>query len=154
MLPSIRKKGSYGQPQIDLNNPEGLRHLLLDYTEKVLTLQNKVAADEPKVVFFDNFINLDGLYNLQNAARAIGKQPNLFIRALKEKYLFYQGKTLVPYQEYVQRGVFEVRTAIIDEKARPQTFITPKGLQYFANKFSTIPVNTAIHHHMRGESLL
>ena len=154
MLPSIRKKGSYGQPQIDLNNPEGLRHLLLDYTEKVLTLQNKVAADEPKVVFFDNFINLDGLYNLQNAARAIGKQPNLFIRALKEKYLFYQGKTLVPYQEYVQRGVFEVRTAIIDEKARPQTFITPKGLQYLANKFSTIPVNTAIHHHMRGESLL
>lgn len=154
MLPSIRKIGGYNQPQIDLNNPEGLRHLLLDYTEKMLTLQNKVAADEPKVVFFDNLINLDGLYNLQNAARALCKRPNLFIRALKEKYIFYQGKTLVPYQQYVQQGLFEVRTTIIEEKARPQTFITPKGLQYFANKFSMIPIDTAIHYHMRRDSLL
>ena len=91
-LPSIRKTGGYNK-QTDLNDPKQLRLLLLDYADKI-------EKDQPKVQFYDDFINAEGLYNLQNAARALNKNPNLFIDSLKNAYLFYQGVALVPYQKY------------------------------------------------------
>lgn len=124
VLPSIRKTGSYNK-QFDLNDPKQLRILLLDYAAKT-------EKDQPKVQFYDDFINAEGLYNLQNAARALNHSPNLFIRSLKDAYLFYQGSALVPYQRYREQGLFEVKSTIVDNQARYQTYITPKGLEYFA----------------------
>ena len=124
VLPSIRKTGSYNK-QLDLNDPKQLRILLLDYAAKI-------EKDQPKVQFYDDFINAEGLYNLQNAARALNKNPNLFIDSLKNTYLFYQGAALVPYQRYRDSGWFEVKSTIVDNKARYQTYMTPKGLQYFS----------------------
>ena len=123
VLPSIRKIGSYNK-QADLNDPKQLRQLLLSYADKI-------DEDQPKVQFYDEFINSEGLYNLQNAARALHQSPNLFI--LKDTYLFYQGSALVPYQRYrEQGGLFKVKSTIVDNKARYQTYLTPKGLEYFA----------------------
>ncbi len=124
VLPSIRKTGSYNK-QADLNDPKQLRQLLLSYADKI-------DEDQPKVQFYDEFINSEGLYNLQNAARALNQSPNLFIRSLKDGYLFYQGSALVPYQRYREQGLFEVKSTIVDNKARYQTYVTPKGLDYFA----------------------
>lgn len=139
VLPSIRKKGHYGKDPMELlNSPEAMRGLLLTYSEKVLALESKVEADAPKVKFYDNVANIDGLYNLQNAARALNKKPNLFIRWLKEKYLFYQGSALVPYIQFRQRGLFDVKVTIVDDKQRPQTFITPKGLQFFGEELNDL----------------
>ncbi len=56
VLPSIRRTGSYGQ-QIDLNDPQQLRALLLDYSDKI-------EQNQPKVHFYDQYINAEGLYNL------------------------------------------------------------------------------------------
>lgn len=123
VLPSIRKTGSYNK-QFDLNDPKQLRILLLNYSDKI-------EKDQPKVQFYDQYINAEGLYNLQNAARALNKNPNLFIDSLKNSYLFYQGVALVPYQKYRDLGLFEVKSTTVDNKARYQTYITPKGLQYF-----------------------
>lgn len=126
VLPSIRKTGSYGQG-VDLNDPKQLRILLLNYSDKI-------EKDQPKVQFYDQYINADGLYNLQNAARALNQNPNLFINNLKNTYLFYQGSALVPYQRYREQGLFIVKSSLINNIARYQTYITPKGLEYFANK--------------------
>jgi len=126
VLPSIRKNGNYNR-QVDLNDPAQLRILLLDYAAKI-------EKDQPKVQFYDQYINSEGLYNLQNAARALNQNPNLFINTLKNGYLFYQGSALVPYQRYMTQGLFVVKSSIVDNIARYQTYITPKGLEYFANK--------------------
>lgn len=131
VLPTIRKTGSYGQ-QIDLGDTKFLHKLLLNYTDKVMQLEGKLANDQSKVNFYDHFINSDGLYNLQNAARALGSKPNLFIDSLKNNYLFYQGKALVPYQRHRDQGLFVVKSNVVDNQARYQTYITPKGLKYFA----------------------
>ena len=117
-----------------LDDPAQLRSLLLDYTERVIALEKKIEEDKPKVTFFDKFVNADGLYGLQNAARAIGAKPNKFIQWLKQKYLFYQGNALVARARYIQLGIFEVKTTIVDDKARPRTYITPKGLKYLAER--------------------
>lgn len=86
----------------------------------------------PKSDFFDAFMNADGIYTLQNAGRSLNLRPNLFIRWLKSKYLFYQGGDLVPYIQYRQMDIFEVKSEVgNDDKSHLQTFITPKGLAYF-----------------------
>lgn len=113
-----------------LNDPEAMRGLLLSYTEKVLALEAKIEEAKPKTEFFDAYLNADGLYGLQNAARALNCRPNLFIRWLKEHYLFYQGGNLVARIQQIQMGNFEVKTTLVDDKVRPQAFITPKGLKY------------------------
>ena len=140
VLPTIRKTGSYGQ-KIDFNDTRLLQNLLLNYTDKVMKLEAKVANNQPKVDFYDDFINSEGLYNLQNAARAIGLGPNLFIDSLKNNYLFYQGRALVPYQRYREQGLFAVKSNIAEDKAYYQTFITPKGLEYFAKQQNYLKAN-------------
>ena len=126
VLPSIRKTGGYGQ-NVDLNDPKQLRILLLSYSDKI-------EKDQPKVQFYDQYINAEGFYNLQNAARALNQNPNLFINNLKNTYLFYQGSALVPYQRYREQGLFVVKSSIVDNIIRYQTYATPKGLEHFANK--------------------
>jgi anti-repressor protein len=126
VLPSIRKTGSYGN-KVDLNDPKQLRILLLNYSDKI-------ERDQSKVQFYDKYINSDGFYNLQNAARALNQSPNLFINNLKNTYLFYQGSALVPYQLYRKQGLFIVKSTLVDNIARYQTYITPKGLEYFSKK--------------------
>ena len=126
VLPSIRKTGSYGQ-HVNLHDPKQLRILLLDYAIKI-------EKDQPKVKFYNEFISTEGLYNLQNAARALNKNPNLFIDSLKNTYLFYQGSALVPYQRFLEQGLFQIKSTIVDNKVRYQSFITTKGLEYFAKQ--------------------
>jgi anti-repressor protein len=131
VLPAIRKTGSYGK-EIDFNDTKLIHKLLVNYTDKINNLEFQVEIDKPKVDFYDDFINSEGLYNLQNAARALNCHPNLFIDLLKNQYLFYQGSALVPRQRYRTQGLFVVKSNIINNKTRYQTYITPKGLRYFA----------------------
>lgn len=139
VLPSIRKKGSYGNAAVDLlNDPNAMRNLLLGYSEKVIALESKVAEAQPKVEFYDKVVDIEGVYNLQSAARALHKKPNLFIAELKKKYLFYQGGSLVAYQQYIKSGLFETKVQIVNDKQRVQTFITAKGLQFFDNLYNDL----------------
>jgi prophage antirepressor-like protein len=135
VLPQIRKTGSYGgAPTINVRDQAQLTAIALQLVE--VNQEQKVAleAAKPKTDFYDNFVNADDVYNLQNAARALGLKPNKFIQWLKQKYLFHQGKALVARAEYVGQGLFEVKNTIVDDRACPQTYVTPKGLQYFAEK--------------------
>lgn len=124
-------------PVAALNDPAALRGLLLQNVEKVIALEAKVEADRPKTSFYDQYVNADGLYGLQNAGRALGAHPNKFTAWLKQDYLFYQGTALVPRVRFIQIGVFEVKSEIVDEKARYRTFVTAKGLTYLAKRMPT-----------------
>lgn len=124
------ERRAHQSPVEVLNDPAAMRGLLLSYSEKVIELQAKVEEAKPKTEFYDSYLNADGLYGLQNAARALNCRPNLFIRWLKEHYLFYQGGNLVARVQQIQMGNFEVKTQLVDDKIRPQAYITPKGLKY------------------------
>lgn len=115
-----------------LNDPAAMRGLLLTYSEKVISLEAKVAESAPKADFYDRFSNADGLYGLENAGRALGLGPRKFCRFLAQKHMFHQGGVLVPYVQFRQAGLFEIKSDLVDDKVRMRSFITPKGLQYFA----------------------
>lgn len=145
VIPSIRKTGGYGvqrDPIEVLNDPAAMRGLLLTYSEKVISLEAAVSEVKPKAAFYDAFLNAEGLYGLQNAARALGLKPNMFIQWLKTKYLFYQGSALVPYVQFRHLGIFDVKTTVVDEKKREQTYITPKGLAYLNAR---VPANVRLN---------
>jgi Rha family phage regulatory protein len=131
--------------QIDLSNPDHLLPLLSQYAEDKKRLQARIEADQPKTAFYDRFATADGLYGLQNAARVLGIGPNKFISLLKQGYLFYQGTALVPKAQYRDMGIFEVKATVVDEKARHQTYVTPKGIQYLARKLGVdqLPLGNA-----------
>jgi anti-repressor protein len=154
VLPTIRKTGGYGAGpvQIDVRDPSQLSRIAIQLIEvnkeleqRAATAERAVEAAKPKTEFYDQFVNADGLYGLQNAARVLRQNPNKFIQVLKQKYLFYQGSELVPYIRYAQMGLFEVKATIIDEKSRKRTWMTPKGLQYFAGKLGVDQGNLDIH---------
>jgi len=131
VLPSIRKTGGFGEPKMDVRDPRHLSKIALDLIDWNKDLQAQIAAAEPKVGFYDRYANADGLYTLQNAGRVLNCGPNRFISRLKQGYLFYQGGNLVPKAQYRDQGLFEVKVSVLDDKARYQTFVTPKGIQYF-----------------------
>jgi prophage antirepressor-like protein len=143
VLPSIRRTGGYGAAaRIDVRDPSQLTTIALQLIEVNRELEARthiaeaaVAAVKPKTLFYDRFADAEGLYSLQNAARVLGQGPNRFIGWLKQGYLFYQGTALVPKARYRDMGIFEVKATIVDDHARHQTFVTPKGIQYFSKKF-------------------
>ena len=121
-------------PVAALNDPSTLKTLLLENVEKVIALEAHIKANEQKNTFFDKYVNSDGLYGLQNAGRALSCRHNLFTRWLKENYLFYQGSNLVARVQYIQMGTFEVNMTIVDDKARAQTYVPPKGIEYLSKR--------------------
>ena len=113
---------------------EALR-LAADLADTVAQQKLEIATLAPKGSFYDRFVEANGLYGYQNAGRALGCKPNKFADWLKRKYIFYSGDSLVPYQQYLQAGLFEIRNFIGDDgKARPRGFLTPKGLEYFSSR--------------------
>lgn len=128
---------------LDLRDPLRLTEVALQLTGLVRELveerkqsQAALAAAAPKAEFYDAYVEADGLYNLQNAGRALHLPPNKFIAWLKTFALFYQGGSLVPRAEYIQRGQFEVRQVRVGEdKVRCQAFVTPKGLTTLAARW-------------------
>lgn len=134
VLPSIRKTGGYGQSPIDFSNPDEIIPLLTQYAHDKKRLLAQIEEQKPAVEFYDAFANADGLYGLQNAGRALNQGPNKFIQWLKREHLFYQGGNLVAKVAYIQRGYFEVKSTIVDGRSCLRTFVTPKGLQYLAQR--------------------
>lgn len=120
-----------------LTGPQLMAAALIEADATLKAQAAQIETMRPKVEAFDSLMNADGLYGLQNAGRALGARPNLFIRWLKQDYLFYQGTSLVPRVQFMQRGYFEVKTTIVEDKARPTTFVTPKGLGYLRKQMPT-----------------
>lgn len=126
---------------IDVRDPTQLATIAIQLIEvnkelehRVRRAESQVEASKPKSDFFDQFANADGLYGLQNAARVLNEPPNKFIGWLKQGFLFYQGGALVPKVQFREMGIFEVKAALVDDKVRSQTFVTPRGIQYLSKR--------------------
>lgn len=124
----------YSDPQVMLGVISHLQGEVVQKDQLILKQSAQIEATKPKEKFFDEFVSSEGLYGLQNAARVLGEPPNKFVSWLKQEYIFYEGGFLVPRARYRVQGLFEVKATIIEDKARYRTYITPKGLRYFARK--------------------
>jgi phage antirepressor YoqD-like protein len=140
VLPSIRKTGGYGAPQkINVRDATQLAPIALQLIAYTHELKAALAEAQPKVEgYYDKLIDADGLKGLQHAGKALGMRPNKFIELLVANgYLFRRrfDKKLMPYQQYVNLGLFEIKNHVANDRAHMQTFVTQKGFDHFWRKF-------------------
>ncbi|WP_163831130.1 KilA-N domain-containing protein [Spartinivicinus ruber] len=80
----------------------------------LLESQKQIAEMQPKADFVSHYVEARGTSNLEETAKILKIKPRTFTRQLREdRVLFYNVKgNNVPYQTYLDRGYFVVKTAL------------------------------------------
>lgn len=137
------------KPQIDpmqvLNDPQAMRGLLLNYTEKVLTLETKVEELTPKAEAFEMLSASSDALTYTEAAKVIGCKRKDFVAILHaEGWHYRQNGSWVAYDKYIKNGCLQYKEAKYTDDStghkviKPYCHITQKGLArasiLFANR--------------------
>lgn len=135
VIQRLRELEKIAKPQLpDFTNPAEAARAWADQIENVMKLESKVASDAPKVDFADRVEKSSGVL-IGEFAKAVGTgERRLFAWLRANGYLISTAgrRHNTPYQEYVDRGYFDVteRTYETPEgevKASFTTHITGKG---------------------------
>lgn len=154
VLPSIRKRGGYLTPEATeqaLLNPDFIIQLATSLKEeraKTQALESKITRDAPKVLFAEAVTTSKSSILIGQLAKILTQngfkigQNKLFELLREQGYLVKQRgqKWNQPKDEYVKRGLFEVKTSSVMQpdgavRITHTTKVTGKGQQYFINKF-------------------
>lgn len=149
VLPAIRKTGAYSvQTPMPLTREQQLadaflisQDIIREKNEQIGALSGRLIEAEQSVAVIDHCMNIEGLFGLQQAGRILHQKPNLFVRHLKTKWLIHQGGELVPRAQYGMAGsrLFDVKWSMHGDKNRAQSYVTPKGIEYFAKHLGVVP---------------
>ena len=146
VLPSIRKTGSYSVEQLS-RKQLALMVVQAEEEKERLALENKQQADlleeqKPKVTFADAIIGSNTYIIIRDLAKLIQQngyeigEKRLYQWLRENKYLTLDNK---PMQRYIEQGLFFIAEGTHSEngvmKTHMTTKVTPKGQQYFINKF-------------------
>jgi Rha family phage regulatory protein len=128
-----RMKQQLASPyQLPQNYKEALVALIeqVEVTEK---LQLQIEHDRPKVALYDTAMSAKNNFTMERVSKTIGYGRNKLFEFLREQKILRSNN--LPYQEYIDRGYFDVRqysithlTSGIENKT--QTLVTPKGMSY------------------------
>lgn len=145
VLPSIRDHGAYMTPEKlreAILNPDTMIQLcnaLKDEQQKNKRLKKKIESDKPLVEFAQTVITSDGSIPISEFSKVmcckginIGYQRML--KWLKDNKFFMRSN--IPYQRWVNQGIFEVSDVVYEKVTLPKAFITPKGQKYLYEKLS------------------
>lgn len=138
VLPTIRKHGTYMTPETIekvLYNPDfiiGLAKQIKEERAKRQALEAENKQMRPKAEAFDDLISTDGKYTMSEVAKLLNWGRNRLFKFLRMQGILRNNNE--PYQEYVDRGYFKLRTYTIKhtdfEEVKVQTLVTPKGLEW------------------------
>ena len=125
-------------PAVDLANPASLRTALLQYTERVIQLEQTVAEQAPAVEFARAVRNTADAITIGDMARVLGIGQNRLFRQLRADHILMADNR--PYQHYLDRGYFRVVENVwIDaaKEAHPtfKTLVTGRGQVYLQRKY-------------------
>ena len=154
VLPSIRKTGGYISndelfiatylPNVDESTKNLFRlnlQTIRQLNAKVDTQAKKIEADKPKVKFAEQVHDSTNLSSIEDFAKALHDEDihigrNKLYKWLREnKYLMHDN---VPYQQFIDRGLFAVTESTYSAKGEIRTAyttrITGKGQLYITAK--------------------
>ena len=144
------EKALIERPAIDpmqaLNDPATMRGLLLNYSEKVIDLEQKVSEMLPQNEAFKRISYADGNMCITDTAKTLQIQPKRLFTYLSENLWIYRragNKNWIAYHDRIQTGLLEhkvttVTTSDGEEKIMQQVLVTPKGLARLAQHFSQV----------------
>lgn len=124
-------------PKLPTTFAEALR-LAAEQAERLEQQQAQLAQAAPKVAFVDRYVDATGLQNLSNVAKMLSFGPIKFSRLLAEDGILYRsGGALVPKQEFIDKGLFRIKTGEANGHSWMQTKVTPKGVDWLAQRYAT-----------------
>ena len=122
-------------PMLALNDPAIMRGLLLNYSEKVLELEQANAEMAPKVEALDRIADSDGLICIRDAAKTLQIAERKFVKWLIQNDWIYrrpQNNKIAAYSQTLKADLMEHKAVTRDtaygERTYTQAMITPKGL--------------------------
>lgn len=97
-------------------------HIINELMEKNKELQQ----------FYNDLMSTEGLYSMNITAKELKIGRNTLFAYLRGKsIMFYQDNSNVPYQRFMNQGLFRViESPCADGEYRPTTYATKKGLEY------------------------
>ncbi len=119
-------------PKTDLEKKLLVQQAMNILNEEVEELKLKLSEAQPKIDFHDKLIKSDGLYSMGEAAKILGTGRTRFFEQLREDKIFFGRE---PYQSFIERGYFDVKTTTKNDHIQKQAFITPTGLSWIKKKF-------------------
>lgn len=140
VIPSIRKHGAYMTvPLLEqvTKNPELITLLaqqLLEEKREKEQAQEQLKVAQPKVEYFDQFINAHDCTNIRNTAKELEIPERDLIEFLLSKHYLYrdQEHKLMPYAEFTKRGYFVLKDYYRPNGIQSQyTLFTAKGKNRF-----------------------
>jgi prophage antirepressor-like protein len=140
VLPAIRKHGLYATDEViekTLNNPDFMIEILQKFKEekqKRIELQQELQQNLPYIVFAKQVETSKTSIKIREWAKIISKRGYIIGQNRLFKWLRDNGYLMInnePYQAYIDRGYFEVKTKAIHtptgEKQVKTTYVTSKG---------------------------
>lgn len=147
VLPSIRKHGLYATEDL-LANPDlaiAAFTALKEERERRKELEAVVEEQKPLVSFANKVSNTKDLINMGEMAKLLKDKHidigrNRLFAILREEGILM--KSNVPYQQYIDRGYFEVKEAVKENsygnKVFPTTYVTGKGQLFLTKEIQKI----------------
>jgi anti-repressor protein len=155
VLPQIRKTGSYGvqlptdpveQVLLLASKLTETAKLVLEERNKNQALTHHIQEMQPKVDLAEKCLSADNELSFTQVAKSFGLSGKSLCKILRtEKILYYHHKANIPYQKYLDKGLFKVITITIgvdgDLKNRTQTLVTPNGYQFICEILKKAGIN-------------
>lgn len=142
VIPSIRKTGTYSidRPSYMIDDPIDRAQKWIDeerHRQALISLNRErdeqLYLQAPKVALYDTAMSAHNNFTMERVSKTIGYGRNKLFDFLREIKVLRTNN--MPYQEYLDRGYFDVRqysithlTSGIENKT--QTLVTPKGMAY------------------------
>lgn len=147
VLPSIRKRGGYMASVKDETPEETMARAFILAKETIERKNREIAEMKPKALFADAVSTSDKCMLVGELAKVLRQngvqmgQNRLFSWLRDNGYLMKRGSSYnLPTQKAMEMELFEVKETAINHSdghvsTNFTTKVTPKGQQYFINKF-------------------
>jgi prophage antirepressor-like protein len=143
VIPAIRKTGSYSVGpafQIPTTLADALQ-LAADQARQIDTQAAALAIAAPKVAAQELLAGANGAFGLIEAGKQCGMGRDAFIAfLLREKILYGRPGRRLPFQEWLDKGYFKVRTGTAvhedSDHAYQQPQFTARGIAWIAERIA------------------
>ncbi len=130
--------GPKPQFKIPQTYAEALR-LSADLHDQNAKMAEELEENRPKVDFYDKCVDAENSLGVRDVAKILGTGERRLFKLLRDERLF--NKENIPYQRYIDMGLFLVKTTIhyFDDRGRQIVNRTPvvtgKGIAYLQRKY-------------------
>ena len=127
-------------PALDISDPLVLAQKFIEAETQRRTLSAQVETLTPKAQVYDALVSSEGSYSVAEAAKLLATGEVRLFRTLRDRHILMDGNRSgvehhnVPYQQYLERGYFELitrpRPGGEQDRVSYTTRVTARGLAW------------------------